>query len=139
MGKKRIVLDTNILISAFGWKGNPYRILNLVIDQNFELIISQKQIEELRRVLTYPRLKITQEQQSRFLNLVLNIAIVVKTNDRLNIIKEDPSDNIILESAADNDVEYLISGNKHLLKLKKFENVKIMTAAQFLSFIKDKF
>ena len=139
MGKKRIVLDTNILISAFGWKGNPYRILNLVIDQNFELIISQKQIEELRRVLTYPRLKITQEQQSRFLNLVLNIAIVVKTNDRLNIIKEDPSDNIILESAADNDVEYLISGNKHLLKIKKFENVKIMTAAQFLSFIKDKF
>ena len=54
------------------------------------------------------------------------------------MIKEDPSDNVILESAVDNDAEYLISGNKHLLKIKKFENVKIMTAAQFLSIIKNK-
>ena len=51
MGEKKIVLDTNILISALGWRGKPNEIFRKVINGELELIISKKQIEELKTIL----------------------------------------------------------------------------------------
>ena len=67
MGKKRIVLDTNILISALGWSGNPRIIFDKVIEGEFELILSFKQLDELLRVLNYPKFKFTYEQKDPLL------------------------------------------------------------------------
>ena len=55
MGKKKIVIDTNNLISALGWEGNSRDLLIRVINKEYEFIISIKQIEELKRVLDYPK------------------------------------------------------------------------------------
>ena len=131
MGKK-IVLDTNILISAFGWEGNPKEIFRKILNKEFELIISYKQIQELQRVLNYPKFKFTNEQKLRFMNVILEIATLVETHNGIDIIKEDPSDNIILESALENNVEFIITGDEHLLKLKSYGKIKIVTASEFL-------
>jgi len=56
MGKKKVVLDTNVLISAFGWKGKQRIIFEKILNREFELIISQKQLIELYEVLSYPKL-----------------------------------------------------------------------------------
>jgi len=57
VGKKttKVTLDTNILISALGWRGNPHRILQKVINKEIELFVSHEQFEELARVLDYPK------------------------------------------------------------------------------------
>jgi len=131
MGKKKLVLDTNILISALGWEGKPRDIFKKVLNKEYELILSHKQMIEIKRVMDYPKFNFTYEQKSRFLTILVEAAILVKTSDRLNVIYEDPDDNIILESAVDNGADYLITGDDHLLKLKQYKNVKILTASQF--------
>ncbi len=133
MGKKKIVLDTNILISALGWKGNPNEIFRRVADGDFELIISQKQLEELKEVMDYPKFTFTEGQKSKFIAILLEIAKVVEISEKLKVIKEDPDDDIILETAVENNADFIISGDDHLLNLKKYNNVKIVTAAEFLS------
>ena len=132
MGKKKVVLGTNILISALGWEGNPRAIFKKAIDKEFELILSSKQLEELLRVLNYPKFKFTDEQKERFLSILLSMAALVKTKSEIDIIKEDPDDNIILEPANEMKISYIISGNEHLLKLKEFKDAKIVTAKKFL-------
>lgn len=132
MGKKRVVLDTNILISALGWKGNPRNIFNKAIDGEFELVLSHKQLSELLRVLSYPKFKFSSEQKDRFLSILLGIVMLVKTKHSINVIKEDPDDNVILEPANEMKIDYIISGDGHLLKLKEFKGTRIVTPKQFL-------
>lgn len=135
MGKKRIVLDTNVLISALGWEGPSNKIFRKVLGEELELVTSYKQIEELGKVMEYPRFKFTEEQKSRFLTIIYEVAVVVGTRDCLNIIKADPDDNVILESAIENDVDFIITGDNHLLDLKEFRGVKILTPREFLDLI----
>ena len=78
MGKKKVVLDTNILISTLGWKGKPREIFNRIIKGEFELMISTEQIEELSEAMNYPKLGFTEEQKLRFLTLVLEIANLIE-------------------------------------------------------------
>ena len=101
MGKKKIILDTNIYISALGWEGNPKKIFNKVIEGKYELIISLKQFNEITRVLDYQKFGFTEEQKGRFILLLNEIATIVKTKTNVNVVKDDPSDNIILEPAAE--------------------------------------
>jgi uncharacterized protein len=63
VGKRKVTLDTNILISALSWKGNPHKILQKVIDGEIELFISYDQFDELSRVLDYPKFDFTDEQR----------------------------------------------------------------------------
>jgi hypothetical protein len=64
VGKRKVTLDTNILVSALGWKGNPHKILK-VIDGELDLFISSAQSEEPSRVLDYPKFGFTEEQKGR--------------------------------------------------------------------------
>ena len=132
MGKKKIILDTNILISALGWEGNERTVFNEVIGGKIELIVSFKQIGELLRVMEYPKFKFTEEQKDKFLLILLEVATLVTTTSTVDVIKADPDDNLILEPANEMKIDYIISGNGHLLKLKEFKGAKIIAAKEFL-------
>lgn len=132
MGKK-IVLDTNVFISALGWKGNSRIIFNKIINKEYELLISNKQLLEIKRVLDYPKFKFTTQQKVRFLKILYEIARIIKTKIKIDIIKEDPSDNILLEAAIEGKTDFIITGDKHLLKLKTFKDTIIITPKEFLN------
>ncbi|MBI4140879.1 putative toxin-antitoxin system toxin component, PIN family [Candidatus Woesearchaeota archaeon] len=132
MGTTRIVIDTNVLVSAFGWAGKPKQVFDQVLDGRFELIISQKQLAEIKRVITYPRLKFTADEQMRFLDILTMTACVVETHNDINIIKDDPSDNTLLEAAVEHKATHVISGDQHLLKLKEFRGIRIIKPDEFL-------
>ena len=132
MGSPSIILDTNVLISAFGWAGKPRQLFEQVLNKEFELIISKKQFSEIKRVLNYPKFKFTDEQKHHILDILGHVAKVVETHTELNIIKEDPTDNMFLEAAIENKVKYIITGDNHLLKIKEFQGIKILTPAKFL-------
>jgi len=136
MDKKKIVLDTNIYISALGWKGNPRIILSRIIGGKYELLLSVKQFEEVVKVLGYPKFGFTDEQKERFILLLNEIATIVKTKTEVNVIKDDPSDNVILEPAAELEIDYIVSGDRHLLDLKEFNGAKIITPKQFMQIVK---
>ena len=131
MGQK-VVLDTNILISALGWNGKPRQIFMNCIEGDLELIISSQQLNELERVMNYPKFEFSKEEKGHFFNLILTIATIIEVVGNIQMIKEDPDDNVILETAIIGNAKYLISGDPHLLNLKEVMNIKIVTAADFL-------
>ncbi len=127
-----VVIDTNVFISAFGWKGNPLEIIRLIEQGEIVPLLSIQQLQEIERVLRYPRMHFSEQQIQERMYFILNVAQIVDIAGNLDIIKEDPSDNIILETATEHNAEYVISGDKHLLQLKQYKNVKIVTPKEFL-------
>ena len=90
MGKEKIVLDTNVLVSALGWNGKPKKVFNKILNKEFDLIISKEQLDELKKVLNYPKFEFTNDQKLRFLNIVSEISYIVDIKNKLKVVKEDP-------------------------------------------------
>lgn len=136
MGKTKATLDTNIFISALGWKGNPNKVFGKIVDGKVELVISNEQFAELSEALDYPKFQFTDEQKDRFKSLILEIATFVKPVEKIDIIKNDPDDNMILEAAIAGNADYIVTGDPDLLELKEFRGIKIVKAKEFLEEIK---
>ena len=132
MVKTKATLDTNILISALGWIGNPKQVFDKIVDGEVKLVISDEQFNELSRTLEYPKFQFTKDQKDRFKSLILGIATFVKPIERIDVIKEDPDDNMILECAVAGKADYIVTGDPDLLELKEFRGVRIVTAREFL-------
>ena len=135
MGKTKVLLDSNIFISALGWKGKPRVIFDKCLHGELELITSADQLDELMRVMDYPKFTFTEEQKQTLLGIITATATVVDIPKKLNVIKEDPDDNAILETAVVGNADYIVSGDPHLLKLGEFGRIKIVTAHDFLKIV----
>ena len=128
----KVVLDTNIFISSVFWeKGNPHKIVEKAIEGKIQVFISEKILEELKEVL-----KRDFEEADNFINdqtnLIKSYAEIVESTIFLDIIKEDPDDNMIIECAVSCNADFIISGDNHLLKIKNYNNIKILNSSDFL-------
>ena len=135
MVKKKVVLDTNALISSLLKPESKTRdIYGLALRGEIELYTSVDLISELSRVLEYPKFKFEKLQKEIFLKNLIKVAtVLVDPKLRVNVIKEDPPDNKLLECAVEAKAGYLISGdNEHLLPLENFEGIKIISPSEFL-------
>ncbi len=130
MGAK-VVLDTNVFVSALGWEGASHEIFNDCIGGDLELFLSVEIFDELKRVLNYPEFKFSQAEIDEFLDQILEVASLVETEIRVDIIKDDPSDNKFLECAITMGADYIISRDPHILKIKEFEGIKIKSPEVF--------
>ncbi|RLI98819.1 MAG: putative toxin-antitoxin system toxin component, PIN family [Candidatus Aenigmatarchaeota archaeon] len=141
MGKKiKIVLDTNVWLSIFMNKALSKGFSKILGREDIQIYISKQILEEISRVLVYPKIVRLFEKvgisSKEILEKIVEKAILIKPKLRLNIIKEDPADNRILECALQAKADFLVSGNKHLIKLKKFKNIKILKPREFLELLK---
>lgn len=129
----KAVLDTNVYISAILFAGKPERIRKLSKEGKIEVFISEIIIAEiaevLRRTFDWENWKISQT-----IDEIREIATLVIPGRTLSIIKDD-DDNRILECAAESKVQYVVSGDKHLLSLKRYEGIEILSPAQFLRIV----
>src|SRR3989344_2390387 len=127
----RITVDTNVLISATFWKGNSFRIIEKVENKELDLVLSKDIIKEFIGVLNYEeiqdKIKDKNLEMQRTVEDIISISIVIEPEQEFNIIKDDVKDNIILECAFEGKVDYIITNDKHLLNLKEFKNIKIIT------------
>ena len=130
----KVVLDTNVYISAILFAGKPERIRKLSKEGKIEVFISEVVIAEiaevLRRTFDWENWRISQT-----IDEIREIATLVTPRRTLSIIKEDEDDNRILECAAEGKVQYVVSGDKHLLFLEKYEGIEILSPAQFLRIV----
>lgn len=134
MGKTKVVLDTNVLISSLLKPGSKARqIYRLALRGEIKLYISKPLLNELERVLEYPKFEIEKLQKELFLKTLKQIAVFVYPRQRIDLIKEDPPDNRVLECGVGGKAGYIISGDKgHLLPLREYEGIKIVSPAEFL-------
>src|SRR3989344_2501232 len=128
----KITVDTNVLISATFWYGDSERIIEKIESKDIELVLSKEIIEEFARVLNYrdikEKIKNKNLEIKRTVEKIISISKIVEPLEKLNIVNEDPDDNKILECAKSGEVDFIISNDNHLLKLKEFENIKIITS-----------
>lgn len=131
MGQKKVVLDSNVLISALGYEGSERNILRRCFRKEIQFYLTKEIIDEVLRVLDYPKFDFSEKQKSELKLILSEYGQMVYASNRLSLIKEDPSDNRFLECALAIDADYLITGDKHLLKLKSFGNTTIVRAPDF--------
>ncbi len=132
----KITVDTNTLLSATFWSGSSDKIISKAEIKEIELIISNDIIKEYGEVLDYEeiqdKIKDKKLEMKRTVGKIISTSKIVVTKEKLAIVKNDPDDNIILECAKAGNVDFIISNDKHLLKLKKFENIPILTPDEFV-------
>ena len=130
----KVVLDTNTLISALGWKkGNPRIIFQHCLSEKNTLVESKDLIKEFLLVINRPKFDfISKEEKQEFLIYLFQICDLVEPKNTIRIIKDDPADNIVLECAVEGKADFIVSGDKHLLKLKEFGGIKIVNSKEFL-------
>lgn len=133
----RIVLDANQFISALLKPGsNPDAIMRLVREEKVLLLMSESICDEVRRVLTYPkifkRLNLSKEQLDFFLKGLRAVAVITAGKLSLPLLAADPDDTKNLECAVEGKADYLVSGDHHLLDLKFYQGIRIVDPLMFL-------
>ena len=136
----KIVIDTNVWLSGIFWEGEASKILEKAEKKDVQIIISEDILSEIIKVLNREskfqkyilNLKLSMED---LLRTILSISTLIETKTKLDIIKADPKDNIILEVALDGKAEYIISYDNHLLNMIEFRGIKIISPGEFLKII----
>lgn len=130
----RLVLDTNTLISAVGWRNSKQRrILETCLFKKYLLIESADLLKEFVTVISRPKFSfVSEEQKNEFLTRLMSHCEIVEPKKKLNVIKQDPADNKVLECSLEGKAHYIITGDQHLLNLKQFGKTAILTASEFL-------
>lgn len=132
----KIVIDTNIIVSAIFWGGIPRSVLEIA-QKKHTLCFSNSTLDELRTILNYskfaPYISQLSFSTNEFIERLTEHALISSANwKKKDIIKEDPADDKFLICALVCQAGCIISGDKHLLKLKKFNNIPIIRPKQFI-------
>lgn len=135
----RVVLDTNILISATFWNGDSEKIVTMAENGEIELILSKGILDEFSAVLDYKeiqdKIKNKNLEMKRSVEKISSIAKLVVPSRKLKIVKDDPDDDKILECALEGNADFIISNNWHLLSLKSFLGISIIKPNEFLGIL----
>jgi len=129
-----LVIDTNVLISAIIFKGTPEKILkSIILENKFDGAISPEMLAELAKKLKFkfgfPD-ELIKEWELIFKNTFKNMLPFYNTN-----ICRDPDDNKILDLAVFSGAKYIITGDKDLLSIGKYKDIKIITPADFFNMV----
>lgn len=133
----KIVLDTNVVVSGTFWTGASFHVLTLADQGAFTLIATAPILKEYDKIIHSEEIlnKTTTVQHARIqaLHKLLSKATIVDPKEKITVIKDDPDDNKFLEAAVEAHADAIISNDKkHLLILKKFRNIPIITPETFL-------
>ena len=134
------VLDTNVFVSAaISKKGAPGKLMALLEAEAFGVVMSSAILEEIAAVMRYTKIAtsyhLTEDWIVEYLDHLRDVVTWTEPDVKLNIIEEDPSDNKYLECAVSAGAQYIVSGDKHLLGLRSYQGVEILTPAAFLALL----
>ncbi len=125
----RAVIDT--VMSGVGWGGPPGAVLDAALDGRFELITSPDLLDELRRVLSYPKLQAVVGDAGELIKFLALAAIVVTPTEPVTISR-DPDDDRLIEAALEADADVIVSGDQDLLTLGRIGQTQVLTPREFL-------
>ncbi|OPY05321.1 MAG: PIN domain protein [Syntrophorhabdus sp. PtaB.Bin184] len=129
---RRIVVDTNVMVSALLFGGNPREVLLQAIRGEIGLGMSPAMLYELQGVLSRKKFGLAEQLVETVMNEVTGLSDMVFPRRSVSVIERDPDDNMVLECALEYRAQAIISGDEHLLALAAFENIPILTPAQYL-------
>ncbi|MFN6536112.1 MAG: putative toxin-antitoxin system toxin component, PIN family [Nostoc sp. EkiNYC01] len=130
-----VVFDTNVLLSAIGWKGSPYHCLDLARQGRVKGLICPEILDELTEKLEQ-KLKFTAIQVIETIADLLSFLRLITITNTLNVLTTDPNDNMVLECGVVGNATHIVTGDKrHLLPLGSYEGIVIVSARDFLTLV----
>ena len=131
----RVVLDTNVLISAILYGGKPRTILDAALSGSIGVFVSEAIIQEFQTVLLRPRFGLAPQFVQGVVAELTSLAEWVTPEHHHKAVIEDPSDILILDCAVAAKARYLVTGDNHLLRLQRFQDVAIITPQDFIEIL----
>jgi putative PIN family toxin of toxin-antitoxin system len=129
----KLVLDTNVFISAFYWGGNSQKIIDRIIKGLDELYVSDKILKEISEVMARPKFKTDRETIIKYIETIEKTCKKIFTEGRIKGICRDKDDDDKLECGIICNADYIITGDNDLLVLEKYETMKITTPREYLT------
>ena len=126
----RVVFDTNVFISAFATEGVCSVLLKRARLKEFELFVCSVVINEVKSVLKQ-KFKVEEEIIREVVELIKESSEPVSIVEKVEGVCRDGDDDLILSCAVSACADYLVSGDKDLLEVKKYENIKIVSPKDF--------
>lgn len=127
----RVVLDTNVLVSAFVFPGGPPEaVYRYVLSGDLTMIVSRPLLTELGRVLV-EKFDWEAVYAEEILAQMVRIADLVEPRELVDDIEDDPADNRVLEAAAEGGADRIVSGDRHLLTLGSWRQIPVVNPATF--------
>jgi uncharacterized protein len=127
----RIVLDTNVIVSALVFGGVPRGVLELAEAGQCQFFYSEPIQTEVRRVLS-EKFEWPQAMLREALPVLWSMGELVVPRTTIDAVADDPDDNRILECAVEAQAQVVVSGDHHLLALQKYKSISIVTPRQFI-------
>ena len=125
----RVVIDTNVLVSALINDGKPRRLVFELLDKH-TVILSRLMLAELADVVSRDKFSVTSSQVDRFVSSLIRTSKVAPDNVQFKVVLEDPDDDVVLNAAYTGRAEFIVTGDHHLLVLGEFKKIKIVTVNQ---------
>ena len=133
-----VVFDINVLVSSLIVVGKPQDLWRRAKTNEFSLELSDEMYNEFVNVVSRKKFEkyVTDIDVKLFLADLRQIAKFVQVKSKFKVILEDPDDDIIIRAAYDGKADYIVSGDRHLLSLKEFKGIKILTVEEMLNVLK---
>jgi len=139
----RAVLDTNVIVSGvITNNGIPFEILRKWENGEFVLVVSKLILEEINKVLHYPKIKkkrhLTEKDIANVLKRLKKYSVKTPAKVKIKAIHEDPTDNHFLAAAIEAEAHCIVSGDRHLKALGSYREIAIISPRKFVEALNDK-
>jgi len=132
----RVAADTNVVVSAFLWGGPPRQVLEAARQRRIELFTSAALFAELEEILQRDKFRMRFEAVGLTFTWVLErylaLARFVVPASTPRVVLDDPDDDCVIAAAQAAEAERIVSGDRHLLELRSYENIRIVSAADLV-------
>ena len=132
----RAILDTNIFLSGIHWSGASNKVLREWFIGSFVSVSSPQINQELFIQLRDFKIQMEIEEIEWWEDIVLEKSILVIPKRKVNVVKDDSDDNKFIEAALEGKADYIVTQDRHLLNIKEFEGIKMVTPKEFLRILK---
>jgi uncharacterized protein len=127
----RVVIDTNVFISALMFGGLPGALLDLALIKPFTMLTSEVLLDELHEKLC-GKFRVSAEDAHLIRARITASAEIITPKETLNVITDDPDDNRVLECAVSGKADVMVSGDRHLLTLGSYQAIPILRVREFM-------
>jgi len=128
----KVTVDTNFLISATQWDYSvAHKLLKKFILSDAEIFTTQDILDETAEVLERD-FEYSKGDAENIIEKILLFAKLIKTKQKIDVVKDDTDDNKVIECAIESTSDYIVTYDRHLLKLKDYKGIKIMKPEEIL-------
>ena len=127
----RIVIDTNVIASALFFGGKPGKLIELLINKKLYSYVTREILEEYEETIAYLQNKYSGKNISVPLSHIISACKMTEERTKVRICR-DPDDDKFISCAIDAECLYIVSGDKDLLEIEMYKDVKILTVSNFL-------